>query len=61
MLSSEEPADYVRKLKQTVQPLANIAAYNSNLKAKISPSSDGSNYKKIYVQKKTRFLYFILI
>jgi len=59
MLSSEEPADYVRKLKQTVRPLANIAAYNSNLKAKISPSSDGSNYKKIYLQKKQDFCFFL--
>lgn len=43
ILSSDEPAEYVRKLKQTVRPLANIAAYNSKLKAARSPSLDESN------------------
>ena len=32
MLSAEEPVEYIQKLKQTVRPLASIAAYNSNLK-----------------------------
>jgi hypothetical protein len=32
MLSADEPVEYIQKLKQTVRPLASIAAYNSNLK-----------------------------
>jgi hypothetical protein len=36
MLTSNESPEYVRKLQQAVRPLANIAAYNSNLKPKLS-------------------------
>jgi hypothetical protein len=43
LLSSDEPLEYVQKLKQTVRPLASIAAYNSNLKQKKSPALVESN------------------
>jgi hypothetical protein len=48
MLSIEEPTEYVRKIKQTVRPLANIAAYNSNLKTKVPPSLDESIRKSFF-------------
>ncbi len=41
-LSIEEPTEYVRKIKQIVRPLANIAAYNNNLKTKVPSALDGS-------------------
>jgi len=55
MLSTEEPAEYAQKLKQTIRPLANIAAYNNNLKTTKSPTVDQS-IKKIYLKHKIFFV-----
>ncbi|CAF3151951.1 unnamed protein product [Rotaria socialis] len=52
MLSSEEPDDYVQKLKQTIRPLASIATYNSNLKPKPSCSTNengSANHRFVYL------------
>jgi hypothetical protein len=46
MLSADESAEYIQKLKQTVRPLASIAAYNSNLKNKPAPQLNESKRKK---------------
>lgn len=44
MLSSEEPEEYVQKLKQTVRPLASIATYNNTVKPKVTNKlDDGKN------------------
>lgn len=37
VLSSNESPELAEKLRQTVQPLANIAAYNSQFKGRSSP------------------------
>ncbi len=52
MLSSDESPEYVRKLKQTVRPLANIAAYNNNLKTKTSSASNESIRENLHRIKK---------
>ena len=41
-LSSNESNEYVQKLKQTVRPLANIAAFSSSFKAKPTVQNDQS-------------------
>ncbi|CAF2670861.1 unnamed protein product [Rotaria sp. Silwood2] len=52
MLSSEEPEEYVQKLKQTVRPLASIAISNNNLKPKLSSTldeNDSGNARFVYL------------
>lgn len=55
ILSSDESPEFVEKLKQTVRPLANIAAYNSQFKGRLSPTF--ANRKRAILAWKSELMY----
>lgn len=62
MLSSDESDDYVKKLKQTVRPLASVATYNNSLKSKaIATANESKTRIEDFVFKNRKTHYNILI